>query len=60
MEDKNLVETKKVEEKTKKQERINECTKKMNEILDQYACTLQSYFIVTSKGNFPKIEVISK
>lgn len=43
-----------------KQVRINKCVEEINKILDQYGCSLQCYFIVTEKGNFPKIEVVSK
>lgn len=48
------------EETKAKQERIIKCTEMINKTLDQYGCTLSSYFIITSKGNIPKIEVISK
>ena len=53
-------EVKKEETQEVKQARINNCLEAINKTLDQYRCTLQCYFIVTAKGNIPKIEVISK
>ena len=53
-------EVKKEETQEVKQTRINNCLEAINKTLDQYGCTLQCYFIVTAKGNIPKIEVISK
>lgn len=44
----------------KKQQRIDDCTKAVNKTLDQYGCTLSAYVVVTAKGNFPKVQVISK
>lgn len=53
-------EVKKPELQEVKQARIDTCTKEVNKILDQYGCTVSCYMMVTTQGNIPKIEVISK
>jgi len=39
--------------------RVNECKEELDKILRKYQCTIEASVMVTQRGNFPQVSIVS-